>query len=140
MPKTLRSHPETPMLQLALPYVFGLSTVLAGTMMGLMGQPVFGKIPPYLIYILPVMAAAAYGGFAPGLLATGSSAVAIVVVFQAGPIGPALGQTIFLILFGLDGLAISWIGEQMRVSIRTAANAQRQARVARGRKERILNS
>jgi hypothetical protein len=60
-------------LQSALPYVFGLSTVLAGTMMGLMSQPVFGSIPPYLIYILPVMAAAAYGGFAPGLLATGSS-------------------------------------------------------------------
>jgi PAS domain S-box-containing protein len=140
MPKTLRTHPETPMLKLTLPYVFGLSTVLAGTMMGLMGQPVFGKIPPYLIYILPVMAAAAYGGFAPGLLATGSSAVAIVVVFQAGSIGHALGSTIFLILFGLDGLAISWIGEQMRVSIQTAANAQRQALVARERQERILNS
>jgi PAS domain S-box-containing protein len=109
-------------------------------MMGLMGQPVLGKIPPYLIYILPVMAAAAYGGFAPGLLATGSSALAIVVVFRPGPLGPALGPTIFLVLFLLDGLTISWIGDQMRVSIRTAANAQRQALVARERQERILNS
>lgn len=140
MPITFRSNPEMSLLQSALPYVFGLSTVLAGTMMGLMGQPVFGKIPPYLIYILPVMAAAAYGGFAPGLLATGSSALAIVVVFRQGPLGPALGPTIFLVLFLLDGLTISWIGDQMRVSIRTAAHAQRQALVARERQERILNS
>ncbi|PWU07685.1 MAG: hypothetical protein C5B51_09625 [Terriglobia bacterium] len=126
--------------QAALPYVFGLSTVLAGTMMGLMGQPVFGKIPPYLIYILPVMAAAAYGGFGPGVLATGSSAIAIVMVFQPGPFGPPLGSMIFLVLFLLDGLTISWIGDQMRTSIRRAANAQRQAVVARERQEKILNS
>jgi len=140
MPITFRSNPEKPLSQLALPYLFGLSTVLAGTMMGLMGQPVFGKIPPYLIYILPVMAAAAYGGFAPGLVATGSSALAIVVVFQPGPLGPDLGPTLFLVLFLLDGLTISWIGDQMRVSIRTAANAQRETLVARERQEKILNS
>src|SRR5262245_56112542 len=119
----IESQAERPLLDVWLPYIFGLSAVLAGTMMGLMGLPVFGRVPPYVIYILPVMAAAAYGGSGPGLLATMTSTLAIVFIFRpSDAFQPIFGPTMFLFLFVLDGLAISWLGEQMRISMRTAAN------------------
>jgi PAS domain S-box-containing protein len=137
----IESQAERPLLDVWLPYIFGLSAVLAGTMMGLMGLPVFGRVPPYVIYILPVMAAAAYGGSGPGLLATMTSTLAIVFIFRpSDAFQPIFGPTMFLFLFVLDGLAISWLGEQMRISMRTAANSQQQVQAVRERQEKILNS
>ena len=54
-------------LETALPFIFGITTVIAATMVALLAQPVFGAVPPYVVYILPVMAAAAYGGLLPCL-------------------------------------------------------------------------
>ena len=71
---------KTP-IEPVLPYVFGMTTVIAATMVALLAQPVFGTVPPYVVYILPVMAAAAYGGLMPGLTATTASILAIVSVF-----------------------------------------------------------
>ena len=70
-------------------------------------------------YILPVMAAAAYGGLLPGLGATSASALAIVLVFLPhGALNP--GSGLLLLLFLLDGLCISCLGKQMRAAIRTS--------------------
>ena len=72
--------PGTPLDQ-AMPFIFGITTVIAATMVALLALPVFGAVPPYVVYILPVMAAAAYGGLLPGLSATVTSIFAIVFVF-----------------------------------------------------------
>ena len=66
-----------------LPYVFGMTTVITATMVALLAQPVFGTVPPYVVYILPVMAAAAYGGLMPGLAATTASILAIIFCLSA---------------------------------------------------------
>ena len=49
---------KTP-IEPVLPHIFGVTTVIAATMMALLAQPVFGTVPPYVVYILPVMSAAA---------------------------------------------------------------------------------
>ena len=62
MPKTFRAHPRMPMLQLALPYVFGLVAGFAG----------YG--PMFLIAAGIALAAAAYYAAAqPALSADGES-------------------------------------------------------------------
>ena len=106
----LDSRSQTTATRSFLPYVFGLTAVVAATMMALMAQLVFGGVQPYVIYILPVMAAAAYGGLLPGLGATSASALAIVLVFLPhGAMNPAAG--LLLLLFLLDGLCISCTGK-----------------------------
>jgi PAS domain S-box-containing protein len=120
-------------------YFFALAAVVAATTLRFMAQPLFGNTAPYIMYILPIMAAAAYGGFSPGLFTTITSTLVIVSVFVGGraltfPDGP------YLFLFLLDGLYISWLGEQMRRAMRTADKAEDEAAVLRDRESTILNS
>src|SRR5258708_34423890 len=72
--------PKTP-IEPVLPYVLGLTTVIAATMVALLAQPVFGTVPPYIVYILRVMAAAAYGGLLTGLNPTNARLLALIFVF-----------------------------------------------------------
>jgi PAS domain S-box-containing protein len=124
---------------LFLPYVFGLSAVAAATMMALMAQPILGGVQPCIIYILPVMAAAAFGGLLPGLGATSTSALAIVLVFLPhGDLGRGTG--LLLLLFLLDGLCISWLGKQMREAIGISQRVQKEIQDAHESQRRILGS
>ena len=92
-------------LESALPFIFGITTVITATMVALLAQPVFGAVPPYVVYILPVMAAAAYGGLRPGLCTTGASILAIIFVFLHHDAREFSSQ-LFLLLFVLDGLGM----------------------------------
>jgi PAS domain S-box-containing protein len=130
--------PKTP-LNPALPYVFGMVTVIAATMVGLLAQPVLGKVPPYIVYILPVMAAAAYGGRLPGLAATSASILAIIFVFLPHR-SLDLSSELFLLLFLLDGVWISWLGERMRAAMRLSQRAQKETLDAHKTQQRILSS
>src|SRR5437879_4863911 len=113
-------------LEPALPFIFGITTVVTATMVALLAQPVFGAVPPYVVYILPVMAAAAYGGLLPGLSATAASILAIIFVFLHHEVGEFSSQ-LFLLLFVLDGLGISWLGEQMRLAMKISRSAEKEA-------------
>ena len=121
-----------------LPYVFGLTAVAAATMMALVAQPVFGRVQPYVFYILPVMAAAAYGGLLPGLVATIISALGTVLVFM--PHRPDPGSELLLLLFLVDGFCISWLGRQMQVAITASRRVQKEVQEAHDSQERILSS
>ena len=123
----------------ALPYVFGMTTVIAATMVALLAQPVFGTIQPYVVYILPVMAAAAYGGLMPGLTATTASILAIASVFLRHQVLD-LTSEVLLLLFLLDGLGISWLGEKMRTAMRISRSAEQEALDAHKSRQRILSS
>jgi PAS domain S-box-containing protein len=122
----------------ALPYVFGWSAVVAATMMALMARPVFRGVQPYVVYILPIMAVASYGGLWPGLVATGESALAIVALFLGGVLD--VHSSLLLILFLLDGTCISWLGEQLQTAIRSSQRSHREAVQAHQSQERILRS
>jgi PAS domain S-box-containing protein len=120
-------------------YFFALAAVLAATALRFLAQPVFGNTTPYIMYILPIMAAAAYGGFSPGLFTTITSTVVVVLVFLGGRV-LAFPDAPYLFLLMLDGLYISWLGEQMRLAIRTADEAHGDAEALRDRERTILNS
>ncbi len=120
-------------------YLFALAAVLAATALRLLAQPVFGNTTPYIMYILPIMAAAAYGGFSPGLFTTITSSVVVVLVFLGGRV-LAFPDAPYLFLFLLDGLYISWLGEQMRLAMRTADEAHGEAEALRNRERTILTS
>lgn len=120
-------------------YVFALAAVLAATALKFLAQRVFGNAAPYIMYILPIMAAAAYGGFSSGLFTTTLSTLVIVFAFLGGRV-LALPEAPYLFLFLLDGLYISWLGEQMRLALRAADKAHGEAEAARGRERTILNS
>jgi PAS domain S-box-containing protein len=126
-------------IESVLPYVFGLTTVIAATMVALLAQPVFGRVPPYIVYILPIMAAAAYGGLLPGLSATTASILAIIFVFLHHEVLDSSSE-LFLVLFLLDGLGISWLGEQMRTAMRISRCAEKEVLEAHQSQQRILSS
>src|SRR6185369_7875233 len=129
---------KTP-IEPVLPHIFGVTTVIAATMMALLAQPVFGTVPPYVVYILPVMSAAAYGGLVPGLTATTASILAIISVFLRHEVLD-FSSEVLLLLFLLDGLGISWLGEKMRTAMRISRRAEKQALHAHKSQQRILSS
>ena len=131
-------RPEGIRAEFLLPYLFGFTAVVAATMMALMARPVFGAVQPYIVYILPVMAAAAYGGLRPGLAAAAFSTLGIIFVFLHGSLD--ISSDLFLLLFLLDGLCISWLGEQMLAAIQLSRRAQRETQDAHRSQQRILSS
>jgi PAS domain S-box-containing protein len=118
-------------------YAFALTAVITATALRLLAQPIFGNTTPYSFYILPLIAAAAYGGLFPGLFATASSA--LVIAFM-GRHSLARPDATYFVIFLLDGLAISWLGERMSSAMRTAALARRETESALERERAILNS
>jgi PAS domain-containing protein len=120
-------------------YLFAATAVVAATVLRLLAGPFCGNSVPYIAYILPIMAVAAYGGFAPGLFATISSTLALVVVFLGGRV-LTVPDAPYLFLFLLDGLYISWLGEQMRGAVRAAEQSRAEADTVRARERAILNS
>jgi len=120
-------------------YLFALAAIMAATALRFLAQPLFANSTPYIVYILPIMAAAAYGGFAPGLFTTIVSTLVIVSLFLRGRV-MAFPDAPYLFLFLLDGLYISWLGEQMRIAMRDALAAHGEAEAARDREQTILNS
>ncbi len=118
-------------------YAFALTAVITATALRLLAQPIFGDTTPYSFYILPIIAAAAYGGLLPGLFATASS-TAVIVFLGRHPL--ARPDATYFVIFLLDGLAISWLGERMSSAMRTAALASRETAGALERERAILNS
>lgn len=120
-------------------YAFGLAAVSAATTVCLVIQRTFGVPAPYIFYILPIIATAAYGGLTAGLFATTSSALLMVIAFLGRRVLSSPDGSYFMI-FLLDGLCISWLGERMSRAMRAAAKSADAAEIARDRETTILNS
>lgn len=136
-PSGQRSNSGSSIVQV---HVFGLTAVLAATALRLMAQPIFGNAAPYTFYILPIIATAAYGGFIPGLFATISSALVIVIASLGRHAFSRPEAPFFFVFFLLDGIYISWLGERMSLAIRASARAAGETEAARERERAILNS
>jgi len=120
-------------------YVFGLAAVTAATTLCLLLQRTLGVSAPYIFYILPIIATAAYGGLTPGLFTTLSSALLLVIAFLGRRVLTSPDGSYFII-FLLDGLCISWLGQRMSLAMRAAAKSADAAKIARERETTILNS
>jgi PAS domain S-box-containing protein len=98
-------------------------------------NPWLGANVPFLLFFPTILIAAWYGGFGPGLLATGCSALAAMYFFLP-PAGFAVDNPadfLSLALFVATGLGIAWLNQR-----RTAEVEQRSAAtLATGRAERL---
>lgn len=89
--------------------------------------PLLKENAPLLVFIMPVMISAWYGGLKPGLLATGLSAL-IGCYFFLQPFFSldiaGVGNVVRISIFLLEGLLISWLSETRKTAIhRTQAIA-----------------
>ncbi|HTG32474.1 MAG TPA: ATP-binding protein [Thermoanaerobaculia bacterium] len=86
-------------------------------------QPLLGNANPFLFFFPAIMAAAWYGGFGPGLLATGLSAVAANFFFIPPTFSfhvPNLSSAVQIGIFGGIGVFISLLNERLHRARRGA--------------------
>ena len=108
-----------------LRYGVTLFLVALATIARAVTYPYFGQSVPFLFFFPPVILAAIYGGFGPGLFATGLSALA--AEYWIEPVGslaiasPTL--SIALAFFVMINIVNVWICERMNQAIRRAAQA-----------------
>ena len=92
------------------PFVFAASVVVVAALLRVTADPWLGRSVPYLLFYPAIIVAATYGGFLPGVFATGLSALVTAIVYLE-PIGSPLvaetGDLIALTLFFVNGVLIS---------------------------------
>jgi two-component system sensor kinase FixL len=117
-------------------YGVAVALIAAALALRLLLQPVLGLSIPYLPFFPAILLAAWYGGFGPGALATGLTAIIAMYLFLP-PAGLAVsggGDWLSLALFSGTGLGIAWINHRLR----QAEAAQRAAALlATARAERL---
>ncbi|TAJ98986.1 MAG: PAS domain S-box protein [Candidatus Manganitrophaceae bacterium] len=99
------------------PYGIAVLSSLLATLVKLFLDPFIGEPTPFLLFSIPVIASAYYGGVGPGLLATGFCTLATWYLFLPPSFSFALerpGMIIQLILFVLEGGAVSFISGRLR--------------------------
>ena len=88
--------------------------------------PLLREKAPLLVFILPVMFSAWYGGFRAGLLATGLSTLLGIYFFIPPYLSLQVTETVDLTrisIFFFEGLFISWLSESLRSARQTAERA-----------------
>ncbi|MGC4043919.1 MAG: DUF4118 domain-containing protein [Armatimonas sp.] len=90
-------------------------------------QPFLHEDAPFLVFTVAVIVAALWGGFGPGVMATGLSAILVLIFFLA----PALSfkvegtsNTIHVILFLLIGVSISAMARAVAIARRQAEESE----------------
>lgn len=105
-----------------LRYGLALAIVVAMALLRWALQPLVGPTPPFITLYFAVMAAAALGGFGPGLLTTALGALLSSSLFnppQAMQLA-GLSEPVRVALFLLGGVGVSAIGGLMHKAQRTA--------------------
>jgi PAS domain S-box-containing protein len=86
-------------------------------------EPLLGERAPLLVFVIPVMLSAWYGGLVPGLVATGLSGFlgTYFFVLPRGSLGVMeTGDGVRVGIFFLEGFLISWLNDALRQSRRRA--------------------
>jgi two-component system sensor kinase FixL len=105
-------------------YGVAFSGVIAGLAVELALTPLLRGQGSFLFYVPAILVASAVAGFGPGVCATALGAFfGLAVVWDYHHLQPA--DVIFAFIFALVGIGVSWRGEMLRQSRRTAtANAE----------------
>jgi two-component system sensor kinase FixL len=96
-------------------YGIAVLTVAAAWLARVLLTPVVGTESPYLLFTPAVLAAAAFGGLGPGLLATALATVLGLFLSTAGG-DLSTAEVLVAIVFALIGIGIAWGGEQLQRS------------------------
>jgi PAS domain S-box-containing protein len=89
--------------------------------------PVLGHEAPLLVFIMPVMLSAWYGGLGPGLLATGLCAFVGTYFFVLPPLSfnvIGIENSVRVIIFIIEGVVISCLNEELRNSRQRVVSAR----------------
>jgi len=117
---------------------YGVAVLLIAAALGLrmVLQPLLGVSVPYLQFFPAILLAAWYGGFGPGALGTGLSALIAMYLFlpPAGLAVSGAGDWLSLSMFVGTGLAFAWINYRLRQS---EAAQRAAAQLATTRAERL---
>jgi PAS domain S-box-containing protein len=91
-------------------YGVAIGTVCCAIILKLLLATLAGIEIPWLVFMLPVVLSAWYGGSGPAIAATGLGALAVVLSGLASPpIATSAEQLASLVFFGLAGTGISWL-------------------------------
>jgi two-component system sensor kinase FixL len=105
-------------------YGVALAAVLISLAIRAALHPILGHTSPYLFFTPAVLVAAGLGGLGPGVLATALStllALLGIAELRSLPLADAINAA----AFAATGIAVSWIGEDLRrVRLRDAASTQ----------------
>ncbi len=113
----------------ALRYAIGAVVVAIAVVARLLLAPIIGDESVYLFLIPAVMAAAGFGGFGPGLIATAVGLLCGIFVLPVHPSFTA-GDAVNAAGFTAIGAGMAWIGELLRQN-RVRATASTQDALAR---------
>jgi signal transduction histidine kinase len=127
------SAPEVTEAQVLLRYGAAVAITLAAGALRWVLKPVMGVAPPYITFYLAIVAAAAFGGFGPGMVATCLGALMGLGLMGFNPgevrIGTAAEQ-VRLVLYAASGVAISLIAGKMHAAMRLAGREAARLREA----------
>jgi two-component system sensor kinase FixL len=96
-------------------YGIAVLAVAAAWLARILLTPVVGAESPYLLFTPAVLAAAAFGGLGPGLVATALATVLGLFVSTASG-DPSTAEVLVAIVFALIGIGIAWGGAQLQRS------------------------
>ncbi len=108
---------------LLLRYAVAVLASLVALLLRFLLEPMLGGEAPLLVFIIPVMFSAWYGGLGPGLLATALCAVVGVYFFVEPLFSLSITDTANLVRVGIflvEGVLISWLNEALRAARRRA--------------------
>jgi two-component system, LuxR family, sensor kinase FixL len=96
-------------------YLLAVLLTVAALALRLAIQPWLGDTVPYLPFFPAILLAAWYGGFGPGVLATGLACVLAMYLFlpPAGLAVSGTGEWLSLALFAATGVGIAWINHRL---------------------------
>jgi K+-sensing histidine kinase KdpD len=110
-------------------YVVAVLLVAAALLVRWILRGWFGNNVPYLQFFPAIMVAAWYGGFGPGVLATGLSALAATLFFlppTARLVVASTPDVVSLGFFIAIGLGISWLNHKLRTAaVLSSSRAER---------------
>jgi PAS domain S-box-containing protein len=135
--------PKEDMSTVLLRYVFAILAVAAVTVLKLL-VPAIQEESPFLLIFIALILSAWFGGWGPGLLATGLATISVDYFFQSPGPGYTLGiesteQAVRLGVFAVEGVLVTWLAATLR-SARwraetSALEAWRSEEALRGSKE-----
>jgi two-component system, LuxR family, sensor kinase FixL len=99
--------------------------------------PILHDDSPYLFFVPAVLAAAGFGGFGPGLLAT---LLGVMLVVTESYSAITMPELVNAVAFCIIGAGSSWGGEQLQRSRRRAAASARDALAREAHLQSILDS
>ncbi len=108
-------------------YLIAVLTVALAVVARLALNPFLGHYSPLLIFTLPVVITALYGGFGPALVATALGALVGVYFFVGGLTWPVMTvvNSTGLLMFILIGLSVSFLGGRLQASRQSLEDASR---------------